>query len=196
MAQVVLFAASAEERNQWRPALATEPATRYVLLEADPGTPDFCEYLQLAPDVLVLGPGLDLPVPSASFCPVLICGSPECPTLADLRRKLTAVLASSANRAPVAVSGIIADPRSRRVSSHGCSVRLTHHEFVILDRLMRNAGTVVSREVLLEGLQNSGRALEVHISRLRKKLGGDRNVIQSIRKAGYLFVNTPAEITL
>jgi len=195
MAQVVLFAAKAETRNQWRPAVTTSSAVRFVLLEADPATAAFREYLQLAPDVVVLGPGLDLPSLSALFCPVLICGSPDCSTTVDLQRKLTAVLASSMNRAPVAVAGIVADPKSRRVSSNGVSVRLTHHEFVILDRLMRNAGTVVPREVLLEGLQNSGRALEVHISRLRKKLGGDRNVIQSIRKTGYLFLNIPAENT-
>jgi hypothetical protein len=194
MAQVVLFAAKAEIRSQWRAAFSTGPAPRYVLLETDPNSSEFQEYLQLAPDVLVLGqPESDALTQVTAICPVLICGSPECSTIPDLQRTLGTLLATSANRAPVSVAGIVADPRSRRVSSNGASIRLTNHEFVILDRLMRNAGRVVPRSVLLEGLQNSGRALEVHISRLRKKLGGSRNVIQSIRKAGYLFVDTPAE---
>ncbi len=79
------------------------------------------------------------------------------------------------------------DPRSRRVVSNGKYVRLTNQEFVLLNRLVRNAGSVVTRTELLQDLPNSPRALEVHISSLRKKLGAGPDIIRSVRGSGYLF---------
>jgi len=74
-------------------------------------------------------------------------------------------------------------------------VHLTPLEFSILDRLLRNAGNVVTRdelaqEVLERPLNPYDRNIDVHISKLRRKIGrredgSDR--IKSIRGAGYIY---------
>ena len=74
-------------------------------------------------------------------------------------------------------------------------VELTSMEFDILNFLARNAGTVVTRDdlatkVLARPLSPYDRSIDVHISRLRKKLGGDDGEncrIKSVRGAGYIY---------
>lgn len=209
MAFAILLSGTDEERAFWRPAFAGCAGSEYLLLEASPGTGELNECLQLGPDLVILCPSRDAAaiLPNAPDCPVLACGPLDapsklralragaihCETAGELNRKVAGLLRAAERRTPVHAGGLVADPRTRRVASHGGSVRLTHHEFLILDRLMRNAGTVVSREILMQGFTPSGRALEVHISRLRKKLGAGPAVIQSVRKSGYLFVDASTE---
>jgi DNA-binding response OmpR family regulator len=69
---------------------------------------------------------------------------------------------------------------------------LTAMEFGLLEMLMRSAGRVVSREELTLALFERAagpfdRILDVHISRLRKKLEGGRSLIRTIRGVGYVF---------
>jgi two-component system, OmpR family, alkaline phosphatase synthesis response regulator PhoP len=78
------------------------------------------------------------------------------------------------------------------VTCHGQSVRLTRKEFALLAILSRNKGRVVPREQLLDqvwGLEYYGeaRTLDVHISGLRKKLGGCGNCIETVIGIGYRF---------
>lgn len=80
---------------------------------------------------------------------------------------------------------------TRAVWGRGEPVALTAAEFDILELLMRSAGRVVSRdEVAASVLQRQftpyDRSVDVHISRLRKKLKG-LAAIQTVRGAGYLF---------
>lgn len=77
----------------------------------------------------------------------------------------------------------------------GVPVEVTAVEFNILDRLMRNAGKLVTRdelarEVLGRPLSPYDRSVDVHVSRLRKKLSSDGKTerIKSIRGAGYIYV--------
>lgn len=78
----------------------------------------------------------------------------------------------------------------------GHALKLTNAEFVILFTLMRNAGEVVSREVLTRvalgrRLLPDDRSLDTHISNLRKKIASytDANLsIRSIRGSGYVLV--------
>jgi two-component system response regulator CpxR len=73
-------------------------------------------------------------------------------------------------------------------------VMLTSSEFDILDVLLRSAGRIVSRDELAAVLYNREltpyeRAIDVHISHLRKKLDSKgEGLIRSIRGVGYLFV--------
>ena len=76
----------------------------------------------------------------------------------------------------------------------GREVALSRNEFVMLEVLMENAGRIVRREQLLERTRVSGRdanerAMDVQISRLRRKLSedGSQELIVTIRSEGYLF---------
>lgn len=75
-------------------------------------------------------------------------------------------------------------------------IKLTTHEFDLLHLLAQNAGSVLTRDDIyghLRGLDYDGsdRAVDIKISRLRKKLGDDANEPQRIKTIwgkGYLFV--------
>ncbi|CAA0098487.1 Transcriptional regulatory protein CpxR [Halioglobus japonicus] len=76
----------------------------------------------------------------------------------------------------------------------GIDLQLTSTEFNVLHVLVTNAGTVVSKELLSEqalgrALSAYDRSIDVHISKIRRKLaalGGD-NLIVSVRGSGYQF---------
>jgi two-component system, OmpR family, alkaline phosphatase synthesis response regulator PhoP len=73
----------------------------------------------------------------------------------------------------------------------GQLLTLTRKEFQLLKMLAENRGRILTRDVLLErvwGLEYLGesRTIDVHVSRLRQKLGGD-DYIQTIVGLGYRF---------
>lgn len=76
----------------------------------------------------------------------------------------------------------------RRASVAGQDVPLTGREWAIMDRLLRRPGAIVSREQIEQALYAYGEeaesnAVEVRISRIRKKLGP--GVIDTLRGVGY-----------
>jgi len=85
---------------------------------------------------------------------------------------------------------------SRTVSRDGELVQLTGTEFSILETLARDAGHIVPRAELSERalgrtLGRFDRSLDMHLSKLRQKLGPRPNGeerIKTVRGAGYLFV--------
>jgi len=94
------------------------------------------------------------------------------------------------------VGDIILDPGARSVTCLGRPVRLTSVEFDLLEILLRSAGSVVSRdelcrEALERDLFPTDRAVDMHVSRLRNKLGNgieDEERIKTVRGVGYLLV--------
>lgn len=83
------------------------------------------------------------------------------------------------------------DPETRAVHKNGVPVELTPHEFDLLLTLARSRGTALYRDVLFErvwGIDSDAgpRTLDVHISRLRKKLGWETQ-LRAIPKIGYLL---------
>ncbi len=71
-------------------------------------------------------------------------------------------------------------------------IDLQPREFQLLEFLMRHAGQVVTRTMLLEGVWNyhfdpQTNVIDVHISRLRSKIdrGFDRQLLHTVRGAGY-----------
>lgn len=89
---------------------------------------------------------------------------------------------------------------SRTVTCAGKPVELTSVEFNVLELLLRNAGNVVTREQIAEvalgrPLNAFDRSVDVHVSRLRKKLAGfpgTDDLIRPIRGIGYfLSAGTP-----
>jgi two-component system response regulator CpxR len=99
----------------------------------------------------------------------------------------------------IEVNGVVLDPGTREVSCDGRKVDLTTIEFDILEQLMRAAGRVLSRDQLTEALYNRkstpfDRAMDMHISHLRKKLEcGGRVLIKTVRGVGYQFARTAEE---
>ena len=80
----------------------------------------------------------------------------------------------------------------RKVQREGIPVQLQPREFRLLEELMRNAGRVVTRTMLLERVWNyhfdpQTNIVETHISRLRSKLneGGKPDAIETVRGEGY-----------
>lgn len=79
-----------------------------------------------------------------------------------------------------------------RVKRDGELINLTLSEFGILKRLLVNRGKVLSRNQLLDDVQNDDafivdRNIDVHIAALRKKLGPHFNYIETVRGVGYRF---------
>ncbi len=78
----------------------------------------------------------------------------------------------------------------RRISRDGAPIDLTSREWAVLDSLLRRPGTIVSKPQIEEALYAFGaeigsNAVEVYVSRLRKKLGNER--ISTVRSLGYRF---------
>jgi DNA-binding response OmpR family regulator len=92
--------------------------------------------------------------------------------------------------------GIIIDCDAVSVTVSGAPVRLTRREFELLRFLIENRNRVLSRDRLLErvwGLdrQVETRSVDVHVGRLRGKLGPAGRQIETVIGMGYRFVETP-----
>jgi two-component system OmpR family response regulator len=108
--------------------------------------------------------------------------------------ELTARVAAVARRyagnpSPIQRFGTIEiDQASRQVSRDGTRIELTGREWAILDQLLRRPNLPVSKEQIEEALYPFGaeiesNTIEVHVSRLRKKLG--RDFVITVRGVGY-----------
>ncbi len=119
----------------------------------------------------------------------------------ELVARLRAILRRAVQPAGVgegvlAVGDLELDPGARSVMRGGEPVALTGIEFSLLENLVRAAGHVVEREELMRSVLGRrpspfDRALDVHVSALRRKLGplpsgGER--IKTVRGVGYLYV--------
>jgi len=83
-----------------------------------------------------------------------------------------------------------------RVVCHGQKVKLTNKEFNLLTVLARSADRVVTRQHLLDNVwgysyYGDARTLDVHIRRLRQKLGECGDCIETVVGVGYRFVGCP-----
>jgi DNA-binding response OmpR family regulator len=98
-------------------------------------------------------------------------------------------------RSAVRVGGLVVDPGARRASLDGRELALTGYEFALLEALARRAGRVLTREQLMELAKGSAeesfdRSIDVHVSRLRQKLGDDPKrprLIKTVRGAVYVL---------
>ncbi len=93
------------------------------------------------------------------------------------------------------VGPLTLEPWSMRASLDGRDLDLTGYEFALLRVLAERAGRVLSREQLLDLAKGSAeeafdRTIDVHISRLRQKLGEDARqsrVLKTVRGCGYML---------
>lgn len=97
----------------------------------------------------------------------------------------------------IRVGDVELDPATRTVLHRGKPVDLTSVEFELLQVLLREAGRVVTREALVDEVLGRkfspfDRSIDMHVSKVRKKLGdsdvGDH--IKTVRGAGYIFALT------
>jgi DNA-binding response OmpR family regulator len=99
----------------------------------------------------------------------------------------------------LSAEGIVVELGSRKVLAQGAPVDLTGLEYDLLVALLRRAGRVVPRDALLDEAGRGDtvvgeRTVDVHISRLRRKLGDDpRNprLIKTVRGVGYVLARGP-----
>lgn len=93
------------------------------------------------------------------------------------------------------VGDVTIDPGTREVFKGDEPVELTTTEFALLKVLLESAGKVVKREELSSkglgrNLTRFDRSIDVHVSKLRRKLGGNdpEALIRTIRGIGYQYV--------
>jgi phosphate regulon transcriptional regulator PhoB len=95
---------------------------------------------------------------------------------------------------PLTAGGVSLDPARHHVTVAGATVALTPKEFELLQTLMEAAGRVLSREHLLNRVWGYARAdevesrtVDVHVRRLRAKLGAAGARIATVKTIGYRF---------
>ncbi|WP_121118269.1 response regulator transcription factor [Croceibacterium ferulae] len=126
------------------------------------------------------------------------CGADDYLVKPFAMAELSARLAALARRGGTiigelaSVGALRLDRLKREVWRDGRRVVLQPREFELLDQLVRQAGRVVSRAMLLEQVWHfhfdpQTNIVETHMSRLRQKLnaGSDQDLIQTVRGVGY-----------
>lgn len=184
-------------------AAATTPArslssSRHRLRAVDPD-----EVVQLADVAEFLPPGATwLPAPQHTV-PAVPGRPPMIGYLvlvpADQQPAVTAAAAASAQYVvptPVeepATGPVRIDPVQRTAAVDGNTLDLTYLEFELLAHLVANPHRVHTRDQLVTtvwgyGHVGDGRTVDVHIARLRRKLGVEhRRSIQTVRRVGYKY---------
>jgi DNA-binding response OmpR family regulator len=115
-----------------------------------------------------------------------------------LEARIRAVLRRSGSpraEGPITVGDLVVDARTRTATLEGRPLELSRKEFDLLRVLMEGAGSVITREALLEDVWDmnwfgSTKTLDVHISGLRRKLGDDSKdprYIHTVRGVGFRF---------
>jgi len=120
---------------------------------------------------------------------------------AELLARLDALVRRSQPRAVEAVlhvADLEMNLLARTVARAGRALDLKPREFRILEYLMRHAGQVVTRTMLLENVWDYSfdpqtNVIDVHMSRLRQKVDGEgaKPLLQTVRGAGYRLRDEP-----
>ncbi|EKV01115.1 response regulator with CheY-like receiver domain and winged-helix DNA-binding domain [Leptolyngbya sp. PCC 7375] len=110
----------------------------------------------------------------------------------DVRGKLAD---RSVDTTVVSVGDLVLYPQTRKVYGQNAYIRLTEIEFYILYFLVQTPGQILTRENILQQVWGytadadlNTKALDVHISRLRTKLGNSTVRIMTIQGHGYMLL--------
>ncbi|MGA8671558.1 MAG: response regulator transcription factor, partial [Terracidiphilus sp.] len=119
----------------------------------------------------------------------------------ELLARMRAVLRRQDRTSPphvaqLRVQDLELDVAARKASKAGKKLDLTDVEFGLLEALMRVPGTVLSRDELSQAVLGRAfdpfdRSLDMHVSRLRRKLGQDgedEDRVKTVRGVGYQLV--------
>lgn len=95
---------------------------------------------------------------------------------------------------PTVRTGIIVDLSRKRVTLDEETAPLTYKEFELLQYLVLREGRTIDRAELISSLWNAGdddapneRTIDVHVRRLRSKLGAYEEIVRTVRGVGYRF---------
>jgi DNA-binding response OmpR family regulator len=115
---------------------------------------------------------------------------------AVLRRRSTAA-AEAARPQIYRGARLVADFDAISITVDGAPVRLTRREFELLQFLVENKNRVLSRDRLLERVWGydrfvETRSVDVHVGRLRAKLGAAGQQIETVVGLGYRFIDAPS----
>jgi two-component system response regulator RegX3 len=96
---------------------------------------------------------------------------------------------------PITIGELILDPARHEATLDGEALELSRKEFELLRTLMEDAGSVITREALIDRVWDmnwfgSTKTLDVHVSGLRRKLGDDPReprYIHTVRGVGFRF---------
>jgi DNA-binding response OmpR family regulator len=120
----------------------------------------------------------------------------------ELVARIRAILRRTQNPQPagdgdwIHAGGVSLSPGLRKAKCGDRELDVTSIEFNVLEHLLRNRGSVVSRESLAESalgrkLGMLDRSIDVHVSRLRRKLAdcaaGNGELIKAVRGSGYVY---------
>lgn len=113
--------------------------------------------------------------------------------LLELVSRVKALLRRTAGKEPdtlIAQGNLRMDLEKHRVYVDETQIELTYKEFELLRVFMKNAGNVMTREVLMDRVwgvsyEGESRTLDMHIKTLRKKLGIAGEKIKTVRNVGY-----------
>jgi DNA-binding response OmpR family regulator len=110
----------------------------------------------------------------------------------ELLARVRALLRRGTGSVTLVVDDLELDPVLHQVTRAGVKLELSSTEFTLLEYLMRNAGRVLTRSMLLQHVwrydfDGSDNVLDVYISYLRKKIDRDRakSLIRTERGTGY-----------
>jgi len=114
--------------------------------------------------------------------------------LAELEARVRALLRRSQGSATglLALGPLVLDTQARQASLDGDALQMPRRELCVLEILMARAGKVVSKEQLASRLfgfddDASPNAIELYVSRLRKRLAGSAVSIRTVRGLGYVL---------
>ena len=108
----------------------------------------------------------------------------------EVLARIKAVLGRSVKSDIVTVGGIVVNRLQKTASVNGRALELSRKEYEILELLVSNKGQCFSRADIISRLWKDApyvleRTVDVHIARLRSKLGDGRNIIQNKSGFGY-----------
>ena len=92
----------------------------------------------------------------------------------------------------IAVGPVVLDREAHRVFSEGVEVDLTRLEYRLLEVMLERRGRVQTRRQLLQAVWDTNAAIEtrtvdMHVARLRTKLGAAASLLETVRGIGYRF---------
>jgi len=120
----------------------------------------------------------------------------------ELQARINAVLRRTQpnpdDKSSLVVGDIEMDHRTRSVRRNGDVIELTLVEYALLEKLMKAAGRIVSREeltkdVLHRTLSPFDRSMDTHVANLRRKLGHQVDGVErikTIRSVGYIYAQS------
>ena len=122
-------------------------------------------------------------------------------SMRELAARIRAVLRRGADwdvpdtTSPLEVRGVRIDPERHEVTVRGELVELPPKEFALLELLLRNAGRVMTRDLIIDRIWGADyvgdtKTLDVHIKRIRGRIEEDPKdprLVMTVRGVGYKF---------